>query len=103
MGKWKTKQDRLSKRFKKDPVTSAFFHEVLEQNSPIKCSGCLVTFLCALLNKRPLKELPEELKNIDLGKSFLDLENSYEWTCPFCSFVNLSLFSKVEFSKSSFL
>lgn len=96
MGKWKTEQDCLKKRLKKDPAAVPFFREVLEENLPAKCSGYLVTFSCASLNKHPLKELPEELKNTDMGGSFFDLENSYKWTCPLCSFVNLSLFTKVE-------
>ena len=50
----------------------------------------------ASLNRRPLNELPEELKNTDLGESVFDLENSYEWTGAFCSVVNLSVFSDAE-------
>lgn len=101
MGKWKTKQDRLEKRFglrkrfRKDSELVALFEEVFEEMSSAECDSCSTILSRKSLNKLPLKELPESLDNAGLKVGFFDLQSSYEWICPSCGFKNLSLFNEL--------
>lgn len=102
MGKWKTKQDHLEKRFglkkrfRKDPKLAALCEGVFEEISPAECSSCSTIFSRKSLNKLPLKGLPENLNNTGLKVDSFDLQSSYEWICPSCGFKNLFLFSELE-------